>query len=246
LTVNFDSICVFLQSETLFQLMQAADKTEDFLFKVLVIGDIGTGKTALIKRYVHNFFTNHYRATIGVDFALKVVNWDDNTIIRLQLWDIAGQERFGNMTRVYYKEASGALVVFDRTRKATFDAVAKWKTDLDQKLRLADGGPIPAVLMANKCDLSKQCDYKIEHATLDEVCNHLGFTEWFDTSAKENVGVDDAVNCLLKKMLAIKRANKYESLSARMSIENGHHKMNGTVSLQRIDKTKPTKLKSCC
>lgn len=63
----------------------------EYLYKILVIGELGTGKTSLIKRYVHQFFSEHYRATIGVDFALKVINYDANTIIRLQLWDIAGQ-----------------------------------------------------------------------------------------------------------------------------------------------------------
>lgn len=79
--------------------------------KVFSTGELGTGKTSFIKRYVHQFFSQNYRATIGVDFALKVLNWDQSTIIRLQLWDIAGQERFGNMTRVYYKEAVGAFIV---------------------------------------------------------------------------------------------------------------------------------------
>ncbi|GBP13324.1 Ras-related protein Rab-32 [Eumeta japonica] len=63
----------------------------EHLYKILVIGELGTGKTSIIKRYVHQFFSQHYRATIGVDFALKVLNWDANTIIRLQLWDIAAR-----------------------------------------------------------------------------------------------------------------------------------------------------------
>ena len=93
-------------------------------------------------------------------------------MVRLQLWDIAGQERFGNMTRVYYREAVGAFVVFDVTRVATFEAVQKWKNDIDSKVRTCvhsfflgltawlqvtlppDDRPIPVVLLANKCDLS--------------------------------------------------------------------------------------------
>lgn len=69
--------------------MQAANK--EHLYKLLVIGDLGVGKTSIIKRYVHQNFSSHYRATIGVDFALKVLHWDPDTVVRLQLWDIAGE-----------------------------------------------------------------------------------------------------------------------------------------------------------
>lgn len=70
-----------------------APETREHLFKVLVIGELGVGKTSIIKRYVHQLFSQHYRATIGVDFALKVLNWDSRTLVRLQLWDIAGKRR---------------------------------------------------------------------------------------------------------------------------------------------------------
>jgi len=188
------------------------ENRQEYLFKILVIGDIGSGKTSIIKRYVHNFYSPHYRATIGVDFAMKVLNWDDGSIIRLQLWDIAGQERFGNMTRVYYKEASGAFIVFDVTRPATFDAVIRWKADLDAKVRLADGRPIPCLLLANKSDLEKSGfgNYNQKPEDMDEYCQRHGFVGWADTSAKENTGIDEAAGHLVQNVLAVQRAGQYE------------------------------------
>lgn len=176
------------------------DVKKEYLFKILVIGDLGTGKTSLIKRYVHNFFSVHYRATIGVDFALKVLNWDGNTLIRLQLWDIAGQERFGNMTRVYYKEAVGCLIVFDVTRQSTFEAVTKWKNDLDSKVQLLDGQPVPCVLLANKCDQPKEGLVNFSNE-MDKYCTEKGFVGWFETSAKENINVEDCMTFLVKKVI---------------------------------------------
>ncbi|XP_012533863.1 ras and EF-hand domain-containing protein homolog isoform X2 [Monomorium pharaonis] len=172
----------------------------EHLYKILVIGELGTGKTSIIKRYVHQFFSQHYRATIGVDFALKVLNWDPHTIIRLQLWDIAGQERFGNMTRVYYKEAVGAFIVFDVTRSATLDAVVKWKQDLDSKVQLPDGSPIPCVLLANKCDQQKE-GLVNSPGKMDEYCKEKNFAGWFETSAKENINIEEAARFLVSKIL---------------------------------------------
>ncbi|XP_010777818.1 ras-related protein Rab-38-like [Notothenia coriiceps] len=156
--------------------------TKEHLFKILVIGDLGVGKTSIIKRYVHQNFSPNYRATIGVDFALKVLNWDQETV-RLQLWDIAGQERFGNMTRVYYREAMGAFIVFDVTRPASFEAITKWKEDLDSKLSLANGKHVATVLLANKCDQGGDV-LTNNGIKMEQFCQENGFVGWYETSAK--------------------------------------------------------------
>ncbi|KAK3088250.1 hypothetical protein FSP39_016595 [Pinctada imbricata] len=192
----------------------------EHLYKILVIGELGTGKTSIIKRYVHQFFSQHYRATIGVDFALKVLNWDADTIVRLQLWDIAGQERFGNMTRVYYKEAVGCFIVFDVTRASTFDAVVKWKSDLDSKVQLSDSSPVPCVLLANKCDQAKEG--LVNNANqMDEFCKEKGFVGWFETSAKENINIDDAARFLVNQILTNdKNIRADEEDRDRITLEN--------------------------
>ncbi|KAH8401427.1 hypothetical protein KR009_005361 [Drosophila setifemur] len=181
-------------------IMTSTSEKREHLYKILVIGELGTGKTSFIKRYVHQFFSQNYRATIGVDFALKVLQWDANTIVRLQLWDIAGQERFGNMTRVYYKEAVGAFIVFDVTRSGTFDCVSKWKEDLDSKVQLPDGSPIPCILLANKCDQEKQ-GIITQPEKMDEYVRENGFAGWFETSAKENINIDESARALVNKIL---------------------------------------------
>ncbi|XP_054542363.1 ras-related protein Rab-32 isoform X1 [Pan troglodytes] len=208
-----------------------APETREHLFKVLVIGELGVGKTSIIKRYVHQLFSQHYRATIGVDFALKVLNWDSRTLVRLQLWDIAGQERFGNMTRVYYKEAVGAFVVFDISRSSTFEAVLKWKSDLDSKVHLPNGSPIPAVLLANKCDQNK--DSSQSPSQVDQFCKEHGFAGWFETSAKSS----DRTRWLMPVILAVWEA---EADGSGRSLELGVRDQPGqrgkTPSLPKIHK----------
>lgn len=89
---------------------------KDVFMKILVVGDVNTGKTSICKKIVFDAFSTNYKATIGVDFYSKKLRWDANTTVRLQLWDIAGNERFGTMTKVYYREAVGAIVVYDVTK----------------------------------------------------------------------------------------------------------------------------------
>ncbi|KAL5493160.1 hypothetical protein EMCRGX_G014298 [Ephydatia muelleri] len=177
---------------------------KEHLFKVIVVGNPGTGKTSIIKRYVHGFYSSQYKATIGVDFALKVIQLDESTVIRLQIWDIAGQERAGTMSRVYYKEAVAAFIVFDITRQKTFEDVKSWKCDVDQKVFLPDDKPVPVILLANKWDLISESFLGKDAQMLDNFCKENGFAAWFKTSAKENIGLEEAAMALVHKILEIK------------------------------------------
>ncbi|ESO00378.1 hypothetical protein HELRODRAFT_83199, partial [Helobdella robusta] len=175
----------------------------EYLFKVLVIGDLGTGKTSFIKRYVHHSFSDHYRATIGVDFALKVIEWDDERVVRLQLWDVAGQERFGNMTRVYYKEAVGCILVYDVNKMSSFEGCNRWKEDLDEKVSLPNGDRIPCVLVGNKKDKDSESEPFVT-GNLEEFCKSKGYAGWFETSAKDNINVDETIKFLISCVSDVK------------------------------------------
>jgi Ras-related protein Rab-32 len=175
----------------------------ELLYKILIIGDVGVGKTSIIKRYVHNIFSYVSKPTIGIDFALKEIKLDDHTNIKLQLWDISGQERFRNMTRVYYKEAVGAFIVFDISRFNTFDAVDKWKLDLDKKVFLPNSElPIPTILLANKIDLLSEDDEEYQKiiGNMDTYCTNNGCIGWVEISAKNNTNIDMAVNKLITQI----------------------------------------------
>lgn len=131
-----------------------AEKDSAKIYKIVVVGDIGTGKTSLIKRLVHDVFSPNYKATIGVDF--RIYKCDAG---HLQLWDIAGQERFGNMTRTYYREARAAVVTYDVNRIGTLDGATKWIQDLKEKLDEGFGtarSRIPLLIVATKSDLLRR------------------------------------------------------------------------------------------
>ena len=170
---------------------------EGSVIKILVLGDPATGKSSVIKRYVQDIFSSHHKSTVGVDFALKQLSVDGQ-VVRLQLWDIAGQDRFGSIARVYYKDAYGVMLVYDVTRPSTFDTVAKWKKEIDSKVTLPNGRPIPVVLLGNKCDKETGA---ADVAEMDKFCVNNGFIGWFDTSAKTGDNIKEASEFLVRKIL---------------------------------------------
>eukprot|EP00802_Teleaulax_amphioxeia_P026800 Tamp_27964.p1 GENE.Tamp_27964~~Tamp_27964.p1 ORF type:complete len:175 (+),score=21.71 Tamp_27964:250-774(+) len=154
----------------------------------------------------------HYKLTLGVDFALKVLH-RPQSVVRLQLRDIAGQEKAGTMTRVYYRDATAAVVVFDVTRHVTLDSVSVWKKDIDSKLQLPDGRQIPAVLLANKCDL--EADKNMTEEVLNELVASDRFIAWFLTSAKDDKNIAEAFNFLVDRAIADYEATRRIDSEAR-------------------------------
>ncbi|XP_019369542.1 PREDICTED: ras-related protein Rab-7L1 [Gavialis gangeticus] len=184
----------------------------DRMFKVLIVGDVTVGKTSLVQRYANDSFNKHYKSTVGVDFALKVVQWSESEIIRLQLWDIAGQERFTSMTRLYYREASACVIMFDVTNTSTFKNSQKWKQDLDSKLTLPNGSPVPCLLLANKSDLSP---WAVTREEIDQFSKENGFSGWIETSVKENKNINESMRVLVEKMILSSTGDRDSSVSGQ-------------------------------
>jgi len=185
--------------------------------KVLVVGNVATGKTSVINRFARNKFSKDYQTTIGVDFALKRVK-AGNAELNVQLWDIAGQERFAGLSRIFYTHAVAAIIVYDITARDTFDAVIKWKHDIDAKVFLPSGSKIPVLLLGNKCDLLDEgATPCIPTADLDNFLSANSFYAHYLCSAKTGVNVKDACTHLVAK---IHSNNLTEMISAENDATN--------------------------
>ncbi|KAH0794964.1 Ras family protein [Histomonas meleagridis] len=187
-------------------------ETTQKIVKIIVVGDMGTGKTSMIRKFVDGNFSEFYKITIGVDFASKTIQAENGSNANVQLWDIAGQERFGNMTSVYYREAIGALVVFDVKRSATFDMTKIWKKDIDEKVQTSEGKPIPTLLIGNKIDLITSSDnWPTKKREIEEYAKENNFLDYFETSAKEGTNLDEAIYSLVNYIVN----NNIESENSR-------------------------------
>lgn len=175
--------------------------------KLIIIGPPGCGKTSIIRKYIHNTYSEFYRSTIGVDFALKKLIYNNN-IIHIQLWDLAGQERFGLYTKIYYKNSNGAIIVYDLADKSSFDKVPLWLEDIQSKIYPGDN--IPILLMGNKLDQLNPDpnNNKLEYSKLNKF---IGFKM---VSAKTGENLDGAMDLIINHMLEnySTRINKLENI----------------------------------
>lgn len=170
------------------------NKKKNHIFKIILVGNSGVGKSNLMNVFMGNNFNSKSRSTIGIEYAVKnyIIN---NNNYEVQIWDTAGQEKYKSLTRVYYRSASGIILVFDKSNRTSFECLNRWLEDI---YNLTDNPEI--ILAGNKCDLIDH--FQIPDDEINYFCkvNNIQFIE---TSAKNNYNVnnlfDTIVNSLVKK-----------------------------------------------
>jgi len=198
-----------------------------YLFKYIIIGDTGVGKTALLFQFTEGRFQAVHDLTIGVEFGAKTVSID-NKQIKLQIWDTAGQESFRSITRSYYREAAVALLVYDVTRRETFTHLKQWLEETRQNAN----SQIEIVLVGNKVDL-KTRQVSTEEGKRFAEENKLHF---FETSAKTAENVKQVFTEAAKTIYENIKNNRYDLKTETHGIKVG---MAPSVSHSEYDQDGP-------
>jgi len=197
----------------------------DYIFKIVLIGDTSVGKSCLLTRFADDQFTDNYVTTIGVDFRFKTMIVMDK-IIKVQVWDTAGEERYRSITNAYYRGAEGILIVFDLTNEESFKSIQNWINEVT----VFTGKDVIIICLGNKSDLKSEISKNI----IDEFKKKTNL-EIFNVSAKTGEGVEEAfkhiIELLIKKNTDKKEENNAINLTPNTNNNNSP-----------IDKKK----ESCC
>lgn len=172
----------------------------DYLFKLIIIGDSGIGKSCLLNRFSDDVYTDAYISTIGVDFKIRTIEIGGR-VCKLQIWDTAGQERFRTITSSYYRGAHGIVIVFDITNPDTFTNCEMWLTEIQRYA----SDQASRILVGTKSDLTDR--RKISFADAQEFAAKHGM-EYIETSAKHGTNVETAFIKLAKQLCSNNRAIK--------------------------------------
>eukprot|EP00052_Salpingoeca_macrocollata_P034426 m.11475 g.11475 ORF g.11475 m.11475 type:complete len:211 (-) comp6462_c0_seq1:176-808(-) len=159
-------------------------KAFDYLFKLLLIGDSGVGKTCVLFRFSDDAFNSSFISTIGIDFKIRTIELDDKKI-KLQIWDTAGQERFRTITTAYYRGAMGILLVYDITALKSFENIKTWIRNIEQHA----SDDVEKMILGNKCDMDDKRVVKKEQG--EQLASEYG-VKFLETSAKTNENVEEA------------------------------------------------------
>ena len=162
-------------------------------FKLLLIGDLGVGKSSVILRYIEDYFSGTLMSSIGVDFKTKQIEINDR-LIKMQIWDTAGHERFRSITTSYYKSAHAIIVLYDITDSNSFEHIKNWMADID---KFAKQGVLK-LLIGNKIDLNE--NRKVTKEAGQALANKYGIN-FFEVSAKDNINIDELFIDVAKSLL---------------------------------------------
>lgn len=196
----------------------------DHLFKLLIIGDSGVGKSSLLLRFADNTFSGNYITTIGVDFKIRTILLNGERV-KLQIWDTAGQERFRTITSTYYRGTHGVIVVYDVSSGESFANVKRWLHEIEQNCDVVN-----RILVGNKDDMPDRKVVLTEDA--QRFASQMGI-QLFETSAKDNKNVEEMFNAITQQVLLTKKEQKEQASNLTDTI---------TVGKGR----KPTKKSKCC
>ena len=210
-------------------------KQFDYLLKLIIVGDIGVGKSNILLRFVRNQFKDEYKTTIGVDFAEKKTDYNGKAY-KIQLWDTTGQEQFRSITRGYYKNSVCSFVVYDITNRSSFENSKVWIDDCKSYM----SKKVIIVLIGNKCDLEEERQVTIDEG--QELADAYGLL-FFETSAKNDVNIKLAFDSSLQEIDKRIDNNYYdlkdESCGIKIEDSNNSQKIKNT-------KNSTNKKNFCC
>lgn len=187
----------------------------DYLYKVVLIGDSGVGKSNLLSRFTRNEFIPETKSTIGVEFATRTVKTEGKTI-KAQIWDTAGQERYRAITSAYYRGAVGALLVYDISKQSTFQNISRWLYELRENS--SDPKSVVILLVGNKSDLKHLREVSVESASEFSQKNGLSFIE---TSALDSTNVEQAFIQILSEIYKTQSQKSIYSTSSPQPTPKG-------------------------
>jgi len=197
----------------------------DVEFKLMMLGDSGVGKTAILRRYCDDNFDAKWINTIGIDFKMKNVEIEDKRV-RLQIWDTAGQERFQAMAHSFYRGAAGILLVYDITNLDSFEHVEKWMNSI----KTHGSDDVIVTLIGNKSDIIAHRNVSISKG--QELAKQYK-VDFFETSAKTTENIDDAFSNLSAKVFK-KQIDKLEQANSQRKgkLGSSNGSIPGSVNLQ--------------
>ncbi|KAK9478451.1 P-loop containing nucleoside triphosphate hydrolase protein [Lipomyces japonicus] len=216
-------------------------KTWDYIAKIVMIGDSACGKSSLTVRLTDNTFSETHDVTIAAEIGSKIVPVDDNVFIKLQIWDTAGQEHYRAVTRSYFRNATGCLLVYDVTRRDTFLHVQEWLADL----RAQADPEICVLLVGNKCDLSDtQRQVSVQEAREWAAAN--GLLDFVETSAKTGDRVEEAYLQVAREIYYKIKAGKFDLNDKAHGIKINSSKHNGANAGLNLDSSNEIKSSGRC